>query len=365
MLRRVSLLLVPVAGLAIGGLLACDNQPSTSPGLRTPTSPGTPLTRLEISGPISVAPGATVQLTATAHRGDGSSQDVTTDALWFSSNTRLLSVSAGGRATGHQIGEVMVSANFGGGRGTRETIVVPRDTFRIVGVVTENEPPLSPVVGATVAVASGVGAGLTTNTGDDGRYKLYGLAGDVELQISKNGYHTHVQQYRADDHAILNAQLRLVNARRDLSGTYTLTVAAADDCLGLPELLRVRNYTAIVTMTGKQIDVRLEGATFAISKGGMGNRFRGLSEPNELVFTLTPYNADGYFYYKQSYGDLVEQLTDSSYLIVSGRASAVESTAGFAGTLNGAMTVYSGTLDFYPKTVMECRSSSHRITFRR
>ena len=97
----------------------------------------------------------------------------------------------------------------------------------------------------------------------------------------------------------------------------------------------------------------------------MGNRFRGVSEGNELLFTLTPYNADGYFYYKQFYGDLVEQLPDSTYLIVSGRASAVESTSGFAGTLNGAMTVYSGTLDFYPRTVIECRSGNHRITFRR
>lgn len=79
------------------------------------------------------------------------------------------------------------------------------------------------MVDATVAVTAGVGAGLTTSTGDDGRYKLHGLAGDVELRISKNGYQTHVQQYRADDHAMLNAQLRLVDRRRDLSGACTFT----------------------------------------------------------------------------------------------------------------------------------------------
>ena len=258
----------------------------------------------------------------------------------------------------------MVSANFGGGRGTRETIVVPPATFRIVGVVTETEPPLSPVVGATVAVASGVGAGLTTSTGDDGRYKLYGLAGDVELRISKNGYQTHVQQYQAADHAILNAQLRLVNPRRDLSGAYTLTIAAADDCrLELPEELRVRNYRALVTLTGNQLDVRLEGSTFALAASGQGNKFRGRAEADELLFMMSGYEAYGYFYYKLNYGDVVEQLTNSSFLVVSGRASVNESS--LSGVLDGAITLLSGTMTFFPQTITACRSSAHRFTLRR
>jgi hypothetical protein len=69
MLRNVSLLLVCVAGLA-GGLLACDNQPSHSPGLSTPTTPGVPVVRLEIEGPSAVPPGGTMQLTALARLSD-------------------------------------------------------------------------------------------------------------------------------------------------------------------------------------------------------------------------------------------------------------------------------------------------------
>ena len=61
--------------------------------------------------------------------------------------------------------------------------MVPRDTFRIVGVVTENEPPLSPVVGATVSISGGSGNDISTTSGEDGRFKLYGVAGDVELRI--------------------------------------------------------------------------------------------------------------------------------------------------------------------------------------
>src|SRR4029453_8494151 len=156
-------------------------------------------------------------------------RDITQEAVWASSNRMVLTVSAG-RVTGVQTGEARALVGLGATSANREVVVVPQGTFRVVGLVTEADTPSSPVVGATVAVTVGVGAGLTTNTGDDGRYKLYGLAGDVELRISKNGYQTSVQQYRADDHAILNAQLRLENPRRNLSGVYTLTVAAADEC---------------------------------------------------------------------------------------------------------------------------------------
>jgi Bacterial Ig-like domain (group 2) len=363
MLRNVSLLLVCVAGLAIGGLLACDNRPSHSPGLSTPTTPGAAVVRLEIEGPSAVPPGGTVQLTAIARLSDGSSRDITQEAVWASSNRMVLTVSAG-RVTGVQTGEARALVGLGATTANREVIVVPQDTFRIVGLVTEVDGPSSPVIGATVAVASGVGAGLTTSTGDDGRYKLYGLAGDVELQISKNGYHTHVQQYRADHHAILNAQLRLVNARRDLSGAYTLTIAAADDCrFQLPEELRVRNYRALVTLTGNQLDVRLEGATFALAASGQGDKFRGRAEAGELLFMMGGYEAYAYFYYKLNYGDIVEQLTDSSFLVVSGRASVNESS--LSGVLDGAITLLSGTMKYFPQTIATCRSTAHRFTLRR
>ena len=278
MTRRGRQLLAGLFGFVAAGLLACDNQPSHSPGLNTPTTPGVAIVRLEIAGPPSVPPGGTVQLTAIARLADGSSRDITQEAVWASSNRMVLTVSAG-RVTGVQTGEARALVGLGATSANREVVVVPQDTFRVVGLVTEADTPSSPVVGATVAVTAGVGAGLTTNTGDDGRYKLYGLAGDVELRISKNGYQTNVQQYRADDHAILNAQLRLVNARRDLSGAYTLTIAAADECrLELPEEVRVRNYRALVTLTGNQLDVRLEGSTFALASNGQGDRFRGRAE---------------------------------------------------------------------------------------
>jgi hypothetical protein len=270
-----------------------------------------------------------------------------------------------GRATAHEKGDAMVSANFIVWMATREMIVVPPSTFRIAGLVTEADGPPGPVIGASVAVTAGVGAGLVTTTGEDGRYRLYGVAGDVQLQITKEGYLPHEQQYRVVDHLMLNVQVKLLNPRPDVSGTYTLTIAAADSCrAALPADLRLRNYTAVLTQKGSQLDVRLRDATFAVA-GVQGDGFRGRVEPSQLVFSLSPFDLVNYGYYRLSYGDVVERLGDFSHLIVSGLARITESGPGFSGTLNGSMTVFAGELKSFPTIAAECRSADHRFTLRR
>jgi hypothetical protein len=333
-----------------------------------PLPPGaTPsIARIEIGGPASVPPGEAVQLSATARLADGSSRDVTTEARWNSANRTVLSVSPDGVATGHEAGEAMVSVHFGSATATREVIVVPRSTFRIVGLVTEADARSAAVVGARVAVTAGVGAGLFATTGEDGRYRLYGVAGDVELRITKDGYQPHAQGYQVGDHLMLNAQLALLAPRPDVAGTYTLTIAAAEECrANLPEDVRLRSYTAVVTQNGSQLDVRLEGATFAVSVSRRGNWFSGRAEPTQVVFNLSRFDPLYYGYYGGGYGDLVEQLADARYLVVSGVARAAGSTAGWSGTLDGALTVFTGKLKSFPAIEAACRSADHRFTLRR
>jgi hypothetical protein len=362
MMGRTQLLLVCTTAFVIAGLLACDKE--RSPRLFAPTSPGSGITRIEIGGPSSVAPGEVVQLTATAHLTDGSSRDVTTEAIWNSSNRIVLSISPDGRATGHVQGEALVTA-FSNVTSTREVIVVPRGTYRVVGLVTEAGGPSWPVIGATVAVTAGLGAGLVATTGEDGRYRLYGVAGDVELRITKDGYQPRAQQYRIADHVMVNAQLELLNPRRDVSGTYTLTIAAAETCRAeLPEELRLRNYTAVLTLSGNQLDVRLQGATFAGS-GGRGGRFGGRAEPTQLLFVLSPFQPESYGYYGLFFGDVVERLTESTHLGVSGLARAPESGSGFSGSLDGSIAVLSGGLKSFPSVAAECRSAAHGFMLRR
>ena len=358
--------LAAIAVGAIVGLLACNDRPPGSPVAPLPPGATPMITRIEIGGPASVPPGEDAQLSATARLTDGSSRDVTTEAHWNSANPTVLSVSPEGRATGHQAGEAMVSANIGPALATSEVIVIPRSTFRIVGLVTEADGRSAAVVGARVAVTAGPGAGLFATTGEDGRYRLYGVAGDVELRITKDGYQPHAQRYQIADHVMLNAQLALLAPRLDAAGTYTLTIAAAEECrASIPEELRLRNYTAVLTQSGSQLDVRLQGATFAVSVGRRGDWFSGRAEPTQVVFNLSRFDSSYYGYYGNGYGDLVEQLADARYLIVAGLARATESGAGFSGSLDGSLTVLTGKLKSFPAVEVACRSAAHRFTLRR
>ena len=60
----------------------------------------------------------------------------------------------------------------------------PAGTFRLSVVVNE-DPALA--LDVRVEVVSGVGAGLFDVTPVNGRYDLYGVAGDAEIGISGNG----------------------------------------------------------------------------------------------------------------------------------------------------------------------------------
>jgi len=148
--------LAAIAVGAIVGLLACNDRPPGSPVAPLPPGATPMITRIEIGGPASVPPGEDAQLSATARLTDGSSRDVTTEAHWNSANPTVLSVSPEGRATGHQAGEAMVSANIGPALATSEVIVIPRSTFRIVGLVTEADGRSAAVVGAIIIVGGNI-----------------------------------------------------------------------------------------------------------------------------------------------------------------------------------------------------------------
>ena len=82
--------------------------------------------------------------------------------------------------------------------------------------------------------------------------RLYGVAGDTTLRVSKEGYQTHTQNLVVtDDTPSLAVALTLVRPRLDVSGAYTLTITADPSCSGgLLEPLRTRSYAAVLTQVG-------------------------------------------------------------------------------------------------------------------
>ena len=312
--------------------------------------------RLELAGPPTVPPGGTAQFTLLALMSDGLMRDVTATAVWQTSSGNLLTVSAG-LATGRNRGDATINARHAGLSAVKSVMIVPTGTFRLIGAVQETVPPLGPVPGVRIEVAEGTERGLSTNTAPDGSFRLYGVTGDVELRLSKAGYATRTERLTVTDHQSQDFGIAIVTPLTDLSGRYALTIRAAPACDQAPEDMRERRYTADITQAGPLARVTLSGATFPAGYYGGGlNQFYGTVEPGLVRFVLS------FYYYLPP---VMEQLSPTRYFTASGILTVSIGAGALTGTLNGTLDIREGSDKFRLKTVSECRSDQHLVTFMR
>jgi hypothetical protein len=361
-MRRTSLVAAVSIAAALAALLAaCDKNPTRPSAGRLPSGTPSPtpapvtIVRIELAGPGSVNLGGTAQFTATAHQSDGTTRDVTSEAVWRSGNSSVLSVSSTGLASGHSNGETAVSASLQGRNGVRaDVIVVPAGTYRLTGSLKEDGLQLS---GVTIEIRTSTNEirRLTAN----GIYKVYGVSGDTQVTVIKDGYESQTKRVDVTSHQSLDFDLVLSRPRADVSGRYTLTVTAADSCASLPEEARVRRYTAVVTQNGPRVSVTLEGAKFLTDRSRTRNSFNGVIEPSRVTFQLAE---SYYYYYYYTYPDVFEELTPTEYLSIGGLATTTAGATGLSGTLDGVISILQ-----YPQMRMQsgCRASGHRFVFTR
>ncbi|HWG76944.1 MAG TPA: PilC/PilY family type IV pilus protein [Steroidobacteraceae bacterium] len=86
----------------------------------------------------SIYIGNSQQFTATAYFSDGTTQDVTSSASWTSSNNGVATISGGGRATGHIVGSVTITATYEGAQGTANLSVLTPPTLMSIAVTPAN-----------------------------------------------------------------------------------------------------------------------------------------------------------------------------------------------------------------------------------
>jgi hypothetical protein len=358
--------LLPVVCISIAVVMAmlaaaCDKAP-TAPN--RPTGGGSALVRLEITGPRTVAPGGTARFAATVHMSDGTTRDVTAEAQWRS-NTVDLTLSTPGLVTAQRRGEGMLSASFNGLSSTREVIFVPDGTYRLIGTVTNTVAPAGPVALAEVVVSAGTGQGLRSFTGEEGNYRLYGVAGDIELRVTKAGYQPRTERLSVTDHDSRNIVLALVGELPDVSGSYTLTIAAADTCSTvLPPDAMSRRYSAQLTQVGPDLTVTAGGATFATINSFPANVIRnGRVGPDGVRLNLGTLGCNGYYY--GCGPSLLEQVAASRFFLPSGSVTLNISPTLLAGSLDGVIEVHEGPGAPNLQRVASCRSTRHQITFSR
>ena len=351
-MRRTALTLAGLFAAVAAALSSCGRNTSV------PTGPSN-LVSVKVVAPSTIAPGSTAQLSARATYTDGSSQDVTAAVQWHSSDTSILTISATGLASGIQIGEVYITAASSTGVGaTQSIVVVPAGTFRLSGQVTGFGLPVN---GALVQVTAGIGAGLSSSTAGGGAYRLYGVAGDIQLTVSKTTYVTITQTVTVNSNTSLYFDLMPPAPPPDLAGTYTLAITADPACAttdagALPAVARDRRYTATITPTGHSVKVGLSGANF-VPNSGKG--FEGYLTADGATFDVN----DPMYYYS-GYRDLAEVLPDGHVYLASGAIDVTRSGNDLVGSLNGTIRI--GNLPIGPDigtVVAQCTSAHHAVTF--
>lgn len=343
-MRHVFFVCGALTAIVLAGLVASCGDPKT----QLPTGPSVPsVASIEISGPDSVAPGRSAQFLTIVRLFDGTNKNaMSTQTLrWRSSNTSVLQINSSGLATaGNQTGEATLTAEMttatsaGLRRSTKEVVVLPDGTYRVVGTVTEVADATVPVVGAHVVVT---GTSLSAITDLAGQYRLYGVPPDAEIRVSADGYQPLVRRVELASHTTQNFQLTFTSERLLLSGSYRMAVDA-DSCTSsppLPEELRHRSYEVVLTQSGPTVDVAMTEPRFRLNSINRGNRFSGRVDAVSATFTLEPYYSYYYPYYgPTAYPNVAERLPNGTFLVVEGTARLTGSRDGLSGTLNGGIS---------------------------
>jgi hypothetical protein len=177
------LLVLGVAGAIATG---CSEKAPVAP---TPPPVPPTVTSVSVAGPGSAQAGQTAAMVAVANMSDGTTQTVTTTAMWLSSNPAAAPVSATGVVTFQAVGESDIRATFSGQTGMLHVTVTarPASSFTLFGIVTETNSN-RPVLGARVEVINGPNVGRNTTTDGNGYYSMPLVEGTFALRFSRNDY---------------------------------------------------------------------------------------------------------------------------------------------------------------------------------
>ena len=331
-------------------MLAAITSACDSPGGPDKPDPPDPNYTVAILGPAFVAPGQSSAYTVELRRPDGAPAPIGS-VTWSSSKPLLLRVDPAGIATAAVLhgdailqAEVRPSGQSRTARGSREILVQPEGTFRIVGTVTENGTSGFALHGARLEarLSDDLSAPIVTyaTATTDGRFWLYAVPRDAFIHVWLEGYRSTITRVQLNAHETRNFRLELETPRQVFTGTYTMTVDASSCSQPpLPDHLRQRRYAATVAQDGPFVNALLTEATFANVGGRVASRFFARAQTSGIQLDLPGYH-QGDYYYAASTPDVAELLPDGTVLVLSGRGT-LEGTSGeVSGTLGGNMRLY-------------------------
>jgi hypothetical protein len=300
----------------------------------SPVRPSNEVQRVEINGPSSIAPGQTASYSVIEYLSNGTSRALPT-AAWASSNASLIQITSSGVATAQpRTGESTISVKTTKSAG-KEVTVMPPGTFRLVGTVTDADQTNVTIPDAQVEVMGG-GPSVTTNA--VGTFRLYGVPGDSEIRVTREGYRAIEERLQLSTNTTRNFRMSIDGALRNYGGNYTLVVEARANCGGPRPLAtewKRRTYDATVLQNGSKLEVQLTEPRFVSTPSFRGDRFGGAITPVGANFLIE------WDYYYSGVANITERLPDGSTLYISGSATTSGSPSGLSGVLSGFFDHYS------------------------
>jgi hypothetical protein len=249
------------------------------------------------------------------------------------------------------------------------TPAAPPASLNITGVV--RDLLLQPIRDATVTIADGPSAGVSTATDARGEFALSAPTSSpngTAIVIARDGYGPATTHVMYNGHVMIYLQDAAFAA---LAGSATLTLVADASCAQLPPSVRGRSYGAVLSATLSNawaMKTALSGADFY---DGLGSMFVGRNRDG-LWFGV--YSWDASERWLEEY-PLAERLTRTSYLAIRGKATAPfpNSPPTFTVALDGTFSYCGQSVEpqqsGYPPTCaippVDCTSNGHRLTFTR
>lgn len=262
--------------------------------------------------------------------------------------------------------------------GPTTTATVAASHVSLVGYVLDTAFRSLP--GATVTVADGPHAGLSTTTDADGRFSLAGLFGSAtEFRATRDGYLGATQTWRCsaapcptNGRPWLGFYLAAVEAPTNIAGDYELTLTADAACTDLPPEVRTRTYAA--TVSPRSSAYHPAGTLFDVMTPGTPTAFGDI-----YGITLGVIGRDiGFGLYGDHNPFLVELIAPTTYLAFSGSAPAVSLGPG---AVSAITTSFEGTIEYcemnrpmsshyecgqsQARAPVHCESTQHRLTLTR
>ena len=320
MCRRVVWLIVVITAAACG-------DPPVSP-----SSPGSVVTSIRIEGPASMPPGTSVQLRLIATFADGRTADIASEAAWFTSNASVVSFPSRGLAVAKDRGEAAIGAQYQRHVPQFRLFVLEDGTFRVSGRITESGAGLP---GARVDVVAGTGAGQSAITGSSGTYALYGIAGDVQLDVMLDGFARERRTIAVNAHSTVDLELVPLVEPSDLRGDWHLTLSAAPDCPpSFPRDAATRSYLVTIEQSGTVLQVQVKSPPIIDSDMQVSGRV-----VNRTVTMALPMDDFYYPFYGIRFYALVESL-GNRFLAIAGTGRGDRVGNEVAGAFDGEFALY-------------------------